>query len=369
MILHDTDHYGYYICGTKKFYNKFQAILYAKSNNCAVNFYFNDDIFGRYDWKVEPSESLDELYTRRALELRSQYDYLVLHFSGGYDSGNILETFAKNNIHIDEIYIRGSTSTSVTNANITSSSNQYAEVELTAIPLAEHVKATYMPYVKITVQDTVPYIIDTWSKNTKWIDDMDISDFSPSTIIKKMYDDLNPRYKKLTEAGKSVGHIMGMEKPDIYYQDGEYYTRFLDKFSLLHTPHRNNELPMHLEPFYWAPSCAEMIIKQCHVIKKYIKQQNLDPLLISQLRGTAKHHWLGNIIYNRSFPMLFYADKGITEIRETDYFFFKDKASDYYINWKKGIDYIRDSLPNEWVHDSVSKGIVGIYSKSYCVGG
>lgn len=370
MILDDKTHRGYYLCGSTIFYNKFQALLYGQSNNCGVEFRFNDDVFSKYNWAVEPTLSLDQLYAQRAKELRDSYDYLVVHFSGGYDSGNILETFVKNNIHVDEIYIRGSASTSVDQYNITSSANQYAEIKLIAKPLAEYVKEHYMPHVKITIQDTVSHVINHWSGSTNWIDTMDITDFSPSTIIKTTLDDLNVDYKKLTSAGKTVAHIIGMEKPDMYYSNGQYYTRFLDKFSAVHIPHRSEkyELPLHLEPFYWAPSCAEMIIKQCHAIKNYITAHQLDPATVFKLKGTEKHHFLGKIIYNRTFPMPFYPDKSPTEIREPDYFFFKDTNASYYQNWKKGIDYIRASLPSQWVHDSVAQGIVGIYSKSYCIG-
>jgi len=360
--------HGYYLCGQKQFHNKFQAILYAASNHTEIKFCFNDAIFDQYNWEIEPVQTLNQLYARRAVELREQYDHLVLHFSGGYDSGNILETFVKNNIPIDEIYIRGSTSTSVIDINCTRSENAYAEVELIAKPLAEYVKSNYMPHVKITLQDTVDHVLKGWNNPGNWIDTLDISDFSPSTIVKKTYDKLNPDYRKLTEAGKKVGHIVGMEKPDMYYANGKYYTRFLDKFSLLHTPYRDDEVPMHIEPFYWAPTCAEMIIKQCHTIKKHITQHGLDPEKIFKFQGTEKHHFLGKIVYDRSFPMPFYPDKGTTEVRTTDYFFFKDQHADYYLNWKKTIDHIRAILPTQWVHDSLASGVVGMYSQSYCIG-
>jgi hypothetical protein len=366
----NNNHHGYYWCGNQKFYNKFQAILYAEAHGCGVEFYFNDHVFSMANWTEEPTVNLDNLYARRARELREQYDYLVIHFSGGYDSGNILETFVRNNIPVDEIYIRGSRSTSIIDARNHSGANSYAEIDLIARPLAEFVKQNYMPHVKITIQDTVDHIIQHWARDTNWIDNLDVADFSPSTIIKKTYDELNPEFKKMTDRGLKVAHVMGMEKPDMYYQDGKYYVRFLDKFSALHTPVRSEhqELPLYREPFYWSPSCAEMIIKQCHLIKRHIKTNCLDPAQVFSMRGTAKHHFLGNIIYNRTWPLPFYPDKSLEEIRESDYFFFKDPYADHYLNWKKGIDHIRSILPNHWKHNTVSQGTVGIYSKSYCIG-
>jgi len=70
----------------------------------------NDAIFDQYKWDQEPAWSLDELYAKRAQEIRERYVYLVLHFNGSSDSGNILETFIRNRIHLDEIVTRGSPS-------------------------------------------------------------------------------------------------------------------------------------------------------------------------------------------------------------------------------------------------------------------
>ena len=46
------------------------------------------------------------MYVERCNQLRDKYDYLVLHYSGGSDSHNILHTFLTNNIKLDEISIR-----------------------------------------------------------------------------------------------------------------------------------------------------------------------------------------------------------------------------------------------------------------------
>ena len=70
-------------------------------------FYYYDDILSKVPWKIEPTETLETLYKLRAQEIRDTYDYVILCFSGGSDSLNVLETFYYNNIHIDEIVMVG----------------------------------------------------------------------------------------------------------------------------------------------------------------------------------------------------------------------------------------------------------------------
>ena len=99
---------GTYYCNKKPFYSKLEAIMESNKNGGQIHWDFYDDIFAKYDWTTPSDLSLDELYKQRALQLREQYDHLVLFYSGGVDSGYILKTFLDNNIKIDEIYIYGS---------------------------------------------------------------------------------------------------------------------------------------------------------------------------------------------------------------------------------------------------------------------
>ena len=98
------DKRGYYKVGNQKFYSKAQAILYDQQNHKGIDFIFNDEDFLSADWKNEPQESLDEIYKQRAQQLREKYDYLVLSYSSGVDSTNILHSFLYNNIHLDEVF-------------------------------------------------------------------------------------------------------------------------------------------------------------------------------------------------------------------------------------------------------------------------
>ena len=95
-----SDKFGYYRVGSDKFYSKLLAIKAQtlSQNKEFVHWHFHDDAFASKNWAVEPDISLTTLYKWRAEQLRQKYDYIVLFYSGGADSNNILDTFVNNNI-------------------------------------------------------------------------------------------------------------------------------------------------------------------------------------------------------------------------------------------------------------------------------
>ena len=79
----------------------------AKKTGKNIFFYYYDKEFSQIDWTIEPLEPLEQLYKERAQKIRDENEYLILCYSGGVDSTNILETFYYNNIHIDELIMVG----------------------------------------------------------------------------------------------------------------------------------------------------------------------------------------------------------------------------------------------------------------------
>ena len=97
---------GYYLVGNEIYYNKIQALVYASKKNLKLRWFFNEDIFVKYPWYIEPETSLRELYRQRAQQLRDQYDYIRLELSGGSDSTTVAYSFLLNGIHLDEVIFR-----------------------------------------------------------------------------------------------------------------------------------------------------------------------------------------------------------------------------------------------------------------------
>ena len=94
---------GFYIVNGVRYESKIHALIEATKLGKKPRWVFSDDTFENYNWQQEPVESLDELYNQRARQLRERYDYLVLCYSGGSDSNNILEAFIRQGLLIDEL--------------------------------------------------------------------------------------------------------------------------------------------------------------------------------------------------------------------------------------------------------------------------
>lgn len=373
MMLHQTPQW-YYQVGPKQFQSKILAITESTVSGRPVEFIFNDQLYSKFNWTVEPDLTLEQLYAARAWELRNKYDYLVLHFSGGADSTNILETFIKNNIFLDEIFIRGPISKIDKSATNNHAENNYAEIFFQSYPLAEYVKNNHMPLVKITVTDTSDYTINYFKNNADWVD-LDknpLNCFTPGVVWRADYDQVNTAYRDLTESGKTVAHLIGVDKPMVYYHNHHYHLRFLDKLLNIVVPSRGTELesPIFIEPFYWSDSTAPMLIKQGHAVKNYFKKNNLNPDILNTSLGRLRHDFIGNIIYNRTLPMYFSPEKANTGlVQPWDKFFFNDQFSDHVKNWNAGIQYLNKLVPDQWKHgESLLDDIKGIFSKSYCLG-
>ena len=103
MISFTPDKFGYYRVGEKTTYSKLEAIEWSRQNNISVQFVFNDKIFSAIDWTQEPTTPLWEMYKDRARQIREAYDYVVLWYSGGSDSHNMLWAWIEAGLKIDEI--------------------------------------------------------------------------------------------------------------------------------------------------------------------------------------------------------------------------------------------------------------------------
>ena len=149
---------GYYICDGKEFTSKIQACLHAEKVNKPLSWIFNNHIFEKNDWKTEPVESLDALYDQRACELREKYDYLILSYSGGADSHNILMSFIRQNLLIDEIIVntmdKGNSKYTIVNQNIQDPRHAASEHYLQTIPRLKEVE-NLIPRTKISIFDLI----------------------------------------------------------------------------------------------------------------------------------------------------------------------------------------------------------------------
>jgi hypothetical protein len=290
---------GYYQIGNLKTYSKAEAFNLSRTINCPVEYIFNDHEFGQLDWSTEPADSIQTLYRKRAIQLREKYDYIVLLYSGGADSHNVLMTFINNGIHIDEIMHYVSQEGSKDPMSFGNS-----EVNLVAYPTAKELIDKHKLSTKHRVIDFSDIIVDLPSL----LSDQDIvyrvrNWASPNNIARSFIVDRIPDYKQLADQGKSIGFVWGCDKPVImglrHNVTGEYSygVTFKERGTGIGLDFMHDAPSCKTdEMFYWTPDMPEIVCKQGHLLVNHIKnnltnvQDWNDDLTIQDIG----HGWVDN---------------------------------------------------------------------------
>ena len=84
---------GYWQVNDRKFPKKIDALQYASRAGQEISYIYFDKVWDSFDRSKLGNSSLPDLYRQRAQQLRDKYDYLILYFSGGADSYNVLRSF------------------------------------------------------------------------------------------------------------------------------------------------------------------------------------------------------------------------------------------------------------------------------------
>jgi hypothetical protein len=270
MIQHINYPYGYYQVGADVYLNKLEAIYNAQTRHQPITWHFHDDVFAKIDWTIRPSGTLRDLYRDRARQIRDNYDYVVVHFSGGMDSWTVLHSFLSNGIHLDEVRTRWPFAerkyrpADPLNLN---ADNLTSEFEYAVLPVLEDIKKTH-PKTNISILDYSD------SFNIDALLEKDIAKMNKyqhmSTMFKFAKQSDN---ETLAESlGETVAHVIGIEKINCYKTTdavtgkSKFNACFRDMFNL-------DSMPEHkqVELFYWSRDFPTIPILQAHCIKDLVK--------------------------------------------------------------------------------------------------
>lgn len=377
------DKFGFYKVDSLKFYSRFDAEQVSTKSNKPITWHFNDEEFSNFDWTVEPVQSLAELYAARARQIRENYDYIVLWYSGGADSQNILDSFVNNNIPLDEI-------ASYTNYNATKKTDDWlnAEIYNLTVPAVKHIQETTQPWVKHTIVDISQLAVDFFKNRINKFDWIYNTNFylGPNNIARTFIVESQPSWQKLIDQGKRVAFVWGVEKPKIAGVNGNYYTMFTDTVdhAVPVAQQLNSTDGIFHELFYWSPDCKDLLAKQAHVIKKFFKSATASsPYLTDQIlkrssvavvEGKIKYLTLdgaNKLIYPTWKPVPFQAKPASLIFTNRDTWFFNMPDTDAAkLHWKNGIMYRWSSTDDSFKVDpnDMSKGFKLLSSKKYNLG-
>lgn len=342
----NSDRLGCYYIDNQKYFSRLETAKIHHETGKFPTWWFHDDAFSSVDWTVEPSESLEQLYRQRAEQLRDQYDYLILCFSGGADSQNVLNTFMTNNIFLDEIMIYHNLSKEQ-NCSFDQLNDMNAEVVKTAIPAAqEFVKTNPRTQLRTIDFSDLQYQYFLSEQNTeKFIWSVN-SLLSPNTGILAHKWTLSQDYVDLINQGKRVCFITGHEKPRMDFDDGRYSVKFynlLDNVAFVGSGAPN-------ELFYWTPDYAKLMVKQAHVLKQHVELHNIPHKNLNKV--DSRQNSVFSVLYPNWSQDTFQRPKGRLTYSNRDRWFFSLPDSDpAKTNWLRAVNTYWNQLPEYWKND------------------
>jgi hypothetical protein len=361
QISNNQDRFGFYQVGDFRSYSRNEAYELSKGGQ-KVSWNFNQEVYSSLDWSQEPQESLEELYRQHAQRLREKYDYLVLWFSGGADSSNILNTFLNYDIRIDEV---------VSYVNYEATGDKFnflnAEIFNVAVPRADAARVK-QPWLKHRLIDLCQITIDSFSsKDDKfdWIYDVN-SYQNPNALARRDIKTKVPEWMDMIDRGMRVGFIHGIDKPKVTGLNGKFYYQFVNMVDTAVSPlvQRLNREWEHDELFYWSPDAHLIPIKQCHVIKRFLKSAtDATPGVTSERIGLVSFTYQGKIlwltldtvnqlIYPWWQPTPFQIKTPSTFFTPRDTWFFKLPDSEIAkYSWRVGLDHLWRSTANAYKRD------------------
>lgn len=349
---------GYYICNGREFDSKINAALYSLEIKKRMTWHFNDEVFSNFDWSIEPEETLDQLYDERSRNLREQYDYIVLSYSGGSDSHNILMSFIRQGLFIDELVIntmeKSTSKFTDINVNNKKNTNFAAEFALQTFPRLKEI-SHLIPKTKITLLDLSDYLFNSLNKagDGSWIlGKREGLNPAGMTRFNYLYFD---EVRRLFDKNKKVTVILGVEKPRTYIKDGIFYTQFQDRVAnIANVDEYLKDYPNSaVEFFYWSPESTKIICKQVHVIKKWLEafpeKQKLwewGGLYNTKTYRLIHERILRTLLYTTWNDNWYQADKAVKDwYSEFDAWFFEGFSETKAVHaWKDGLLYIEQHL-------------------------
>lgn len=349
---------GYYKVDNLEFDSKILACIHATKYNKKVEWIFNNEIFDSYPWHIEPTLSLDELYDQRSKDLRNQYDYIIISYSGGADSHNIVESFLRQGLHIDEIIVntmeKGSSNFTSIDPNIKDPRNAAAEHQLQTIPRLKEI-SNRSPNTKITVLDLTDYLFKNWivTDDASWVVNRR-EGLNPLNVTRFNYLHFKEVRSNL-DKDKKIAIIVGVEKPRtfIHSSNNNFYIRFSDRAANIVSV--NDYIKEYtnstVEYFYWSPDAVDVICKQAHVIKKWLE---INPQYVHLWNGKTltkevfrlvHERLLRTIIYSSWNNSWFQADKATKDwYSEFDSWFINGHAgSNIHKIWLEGLNYVSNN--------------------------
>jgi hypothetical protein len=362
------DKLGFYLVGDRKFYAKSLALMAQKETGIPTKWFFNREVFQKIDWSIPIDLGLDELYRRRAQQLRENYDYLMLYYTGGQDSMNMLHVFLENNIFIDEIVMQWpEPMRSTFNDQDRSEANVWSEFEFAAAAHIRKISGLLPSGTRISYQDYSRPLIELLEQDDWWESLPMSTNITVSGIGRQIAPLRDRNLLRLNERSRSVAQILGIDKPLIWINDADQYHAYFMDVNCTHAPPLSSQFlvtkngNIHFdsgvvtEYFYWTPDLPELVVKQSQLLKAACENN-------PSLRHWWKQHQtdhivhfrdiMQSVIYTRSPLPEFQTGKLSARIRRpADRWFWESASSKVKSNYLEAIFYLGKNIDPSGFHN------------------
>lgn len=366
---------GYFRVGSKYFLYKYNALVESAHTGSPLSWNFNDEVFTRVDWTKPSGLSLQGIYKQRAQQLRDKYSYLILSYSGGADSHNMLQAFIDNDIRVDEVWVDWPF-TMMNVAGFTPSRakefiNLPSEWEFAIKPQLDMLKNRF-PNIKIHVSDaSADANVDDFEDTGFFLD------MPRSYVIARRSRYIYRYMDKITNRGGFPALVMGVDKP-IFQIKGDYLgvvfgdTGVMQKTDIVGSNRRD------IEYFYWTPDMPHVVIDQAHAFIRYLRhkphliEENKEHLLTlkhTKTRALSMNDHINAVCYPRWDGLTFQTDKnGPTHFEEAQFhgimLNFRHKFFDFYKHRYVGdVAALSSSFQNSGALFDPRRGVYNTYSK------
>lgn len=340
----------YYFDTGEKFISKIQACEHSIKTGNKFKFYYHDDVYSNLNWHIEPTESLEFYYKEQAQRIRDNYDYVILAYSGGHDSTNILETFYYNNIKLDKIFSVGAMKK---DSKYGVDENHNGELYHNVIPYIKELELESIfelcDYSDL-IDDPMNLSIGKYGEN--WIDYVGAW-FSPHHWY---WMDIEKYVVPKEQEGKKVAIIFGRDKPFLLHDmdrpdrdekpsiTGFYFT---DSASFSYGELGKSNSCDRIN-FYWDPTYTNILHKQVHELnKQYLSGAGFhyNPNIGQIFDHIFETRTVNDVVYKLKKPLKYKSPKSLSRyVSLRDQYMLSDTNSKLYKFHQAGIDNMKRRL-------------------------
>lgn len=377
LSLRPNDNLGFYLVNGQRYESKIHACIVGTRLGKHPTWHFHDDVWNQIDWTIEPEIDIQELYRQRARQIREQYDYVIINYSGGSDSQTAVNAFLQSDSFIDEIQtVWQSASPVLLDPTVTAPNNVEAEWYFTTRHGINEI-LNQSPKTKVTYIDVSKDIIDAFNEDSdgSWVEH--IADRpSPRHVCgwnQTWFDD----QIRLLDRGKRTAILFGIDKPRVCIKDGKFHVYFIDSlFNQTRSATRSEYDNIDYVYFYWSAEFPKILVKQAHLIMQWFNANpRLKPILQWPMHNITYRHTYESVIRSIIYPewnMNTWQAEKITKNVYTEWsnwFHIGMKNTRAYHNWTKGLDYIQAHIDPKYLvyNQGLFDGFVGFINGHFCL--